>query len=416
MNPTMSNPATLITSVPAVGPPPAIDPETSAAGWRRWRRIFEAHARVTNLNKRDPEDQVAALITAMGLEAVDLYDSLPFASASDRKDLSKTLDLLEEHFVGESNVIYERYTFHCRQQEEGETARDYVSALRRLVQSCAFDQITPEEILRDRMVCGLRDPALRRSLLQRKNLTLGDCISEARSAERARAQNATIAAGKAQTLETAVHGLTAQRPARFREEARGQRGIAGMSGRRKDKPVCRYCGETHRKGECPAYGRKCNRCGRANHFARVCQQRASSGGRVNVVDIETDAVEIEGEYMMTVTLEPEGWSSYQFNSDSHSESARHKGLFAALRLDNHVVRFQLDTGASCNVLRSADLPKGWKLTPTKKLLRMYNGTTTKPLGQYQALVTVDQPRGAQARACFVVVDSAPVSLLGLETC
>ena len=173
-------------------------------------------------------------------------------------------------------MIYERYTFHCRQQEEGETARDYVSALRRLAQSCAFDRITPEEILRDRMVCGLRDPALRRSLLQRKNLTLGDCISEARSAERARAQNATIAVGKPQTLETAVLGLTAQRPARFREEARGQRGIAGMSGRRKDKPVCRYCGETHRKGECPAYGRKCNRCGRANHFARVCQQRASS--------------------------------------------------------------------------------------------------------------------------------------------
>ena len=53
---------------------------------------------MTNLNKRDPEDQVAALITAMGLEAVDLYDSLPFASASDRKDLSKAFDLLEKTF------------------------------------------------------------------------------------------------------------------------------------------------------------------------------------------------------------------------------------------------------------------------------------------------------------------------------
>ena len=33
---------------------------------------------------------------------------------------------------------------------------------------------------------------------------------------------------------------------------------------------CKYCGKAHNKGECPAYGKVCNRCGRKNHFESKC--------------------------------------------------------------------------------------------------------------------------------------------------
>ena len=39
-------------------------------------------------------------------------------------------------------------------------------------------------------------------------------------------------------------------------------------------PPCNYCGLTgmHSKGKnCPAYGKKCNKCQRWNHFASVCR-------------------------------------------------------------------------------------------------------------------------------------------------
>ena len=35
---------------------------------------------------------------------------------------------------------------------------------------------------------------------------------------------------------------------------------------------CDYCGYSHVKGSCPAYGKTCNRCGRKNHFAKICKQ------------------------------------------------------------------------------------------------------------------------------------------------
>ena len=34
---------------------------------------------------------------------------------------------------------------------------------------------------------------------------------------------------------------------------------------------CKYCGKMHSKGNCPAYGKKCQKCGRDNHFKSVCR-------------------------------------------------------------------------------------------------------------------------------------------------
>ena len=39
--------------------------------------------------------------------------------------------------------------------------------------------------------------------------------------------------------------------------------------------ACRWCGNSHRPRECPAYGKECLHCGIKNHFARVCNKRRS---------------------------------------------------------------------------------------------------------------------------------------------
>ena len=40
---------------------------------------------------------------------------------------------------------------------------------------------------------------------------------------------------------------------------------------------CKYCGSDHLLGmrNCPANGKKCNRCGRENHFAFKCREMSS---------------------------------------------------------------------------------------------------------------------------------------------
>ena len=39
---------------------------------------------------------------------------------------------------------------------------------------------------------------------------------------------------------------------------------------------CRFCGKAHNKGECPAYGQVCNRCGHKNHFESKCRSSRGS--------------------------------------------------------------------------------------------------------------------------------------------
>ena len=40
--------------------------------------------------------------------------------------------------------------------------------------------------------------------------------------------------------------------------------------------TCQKCGTSHKRGNCPAYGVKCHRCGGSNHFKRVCRSRNAS--------------------------------------------------------------------------------------------------------------------------------------------
>ena len=81
------------------------------------------------------------MVVTVGMEAADLYNSLPFTSDSEQKGLGITVDLLEAYF-DKQRYIYEWYLFHYRQQQmEGETARDYVVALRSQAHLCDFENI-----------------------------------------------------------------------------------------------------------------------------------------------------------------------------------------------------------------------------------------------------------------------------------
>ena len=89
-------------------------------------------------------------------------------------------------------------------------------------------------------------------------------------------------------------------------------------------------------------------------------------------------------------------------------------VYAILELQNQPIRFQVDSGASCNVLRFEDmqsLNKKVALTSTERSLRMYDGSVTKPLGM--CVLSVKNPRTSVKRELeFMIMRQAPVSLLG----
>ena len=163
--------------------PPQIELSGNLANnWKQWKQVWSAYELVTCLNEQTNEYQVAAFITCIGPKALAIHNGLPFQSEDEKKNLAKILELWESYCLGKTNIIYERYRFNNRNQEAGESIDTYASNLRSLSDTCNFGALK-DEMIRDRIVCGVREGSLRKKLLQVPELTLQKCIDMCRSAE-----------------------------------------------------------------------------------------------------------------------------------------------------------------------------------------------------------------------------------------
>ena len=117
-----------------------------------------------------------------------------------------------------------------------------------------------DKILRDRIVCGVGDNALRRQLLQKKNLTLQSCVAMCRASE-ATARHLRVMGGGED-----LHMVQNQPSRSSQPRVPGQRN-------RDEGKECQACGLQHGRGadRCPACGKTCAACGKLNHCTKVSE-------------------------------------------------------------------------------------------------------------------------------------------------
>ena len=90
-------------------------------------------------------------------------------------------------------------------QESGESYEQYKTTLRKLSEACEFDTITPNEILRDRLIFGIHDTKVREWLLRENNLTLIKTDEICRAAESMTEQMRIV--GQSNNATTSVHAV-----------------------------------------------------------------------------------------------------------------------------------------------------------------------------------------------------------------
>ena len=76
--------------------------------------------------------------------------------------------LVVKHHNPEPSATVQRFKFHSRCRQPGETVCTYVAELRRIAEHCKFDNL--ESMLCDRLVCGIQDPGIQRRLLAESTL------------------------------------------------------------------------------------------------------------------------------------------------------------------------------------------------------------------------------------------------------
>ena len=75
-----------------------------------------------------------------------------------------------------------RYQFFTRNQSEGEGIDSFITELRNRAKDCEFGTLT-ESLVKDRLICGLRDDNVRRRLLRVDTLTLEQAINNVRAGQ-----------------------------------------------------------------------------------------------------------------------------------------------------------------------------------------------------------------------------------------
>ena len=173
---------------------------------------------------------------------------------------------------------------------------------------CDFTNITADEIIRDKIINGMRNNNLRKSLITRSNLTCEMLIKICRAGDISQEQSTTL-----KTKET-INYINSKPKKQYQEKRK--------------EIKCRYCGGIHqfKKELCPAYGKTCAKCNRMNHYRSMCKASEKNERVQNVFSV------YKVNYVRTVDTLPK------------CETVTLKTQWGSL------IKFQIDNGASVNVI------------------------------------------------------------------
>ena len=124
---------------------------------------------------------------------------------------------MKSHQHPEPNPIDERFKFNSRVRAHNESVTAYIAALRQLTEYCDYGE-SLDNMLRDRLVCGINHERIQQRLLSEgKTLTLSRALDLAQAMESA-AKTPTTATSAASAVAAVAGAATAPQAATWRDK------------------------------------------------------------------------------------------------------------------------------------------------------------------------------------------------------
>ena len=386
--------------------------------WKSWKKAFNFFLVAT-----ETEEKASTLLTCIGSKGRDVYKTFTFAEDGDKMKLAPLIKKFDEYCEPRKNTTIRRHRFLTHKQSHVDTFTDFVTELKSLSDDCELGELR-SSLVQDVIICGVNDKHLLERLLREDNPELEKVIKIGQAAEQTKTYVKQFKGD--QNVDYIVSsGHQTEQTKTYAKQVKGDKiaDYLGSSGHQTDKLMliknCKFCGCTHNRGNCPAYGKECNHCKKKNHFANVCLSRkvvneiqdSSENSRdddffidsIHAIDnydelCDNYSTEHINKLMRnkkdSVTLY-ETVMSVNYNSTSMWSKV--------LKVCGKYIEFKIDTGSQVNILPKKNFeelrPKP-QISNTAVTLSAYNNTTVPVHGKC---------------ICFVEFDSKKIPVLFIIT-
>ena len=382
----------------------SFDPEVEK--WEYYLPYFELELEAANIVEEDGRRD--ALLRKVGSKSFkmlfDHYRPRPLRECS----YAELLGTLKGFYEEALSVTAERVAFNLRKREKNEKIRQFVNDLRALAGRCEFGNSLTERI-RDQIIVGINNSDWQYELLKAFPGN-GHSLAQVEALS-IQLEHGVLAKKRLDRL--AGEGVLINKIDRNEqnEDVRVSRRRNEEERKKLDpKNNCLRCGwEKHKDlAVCPAQGRKCNRCGGQNHFARVCRRRSAipakdeAEGRRVANRLEEQTVETPGTD-----------SDSDENSDlGCRQLARGNKVMLKIKINGKPIRMLYDSGAYQSVISR----RIWESIGHPELdpypnLRAYTNVEVKTLGIVSVAV---EAFGVELRLPVIVVEKDDIPLFGLK--
>ena len=363
--------------------------------YQLFKQRWQAYTILSNFTTQSNNIQKALLIHCLGDDALKVYNSFTIA---DSTTVEEIFGFFDNYIVGATNDTYERFKFNKRSQNEEETFDSFYADLQRLIKTCNYCDTCNDSLLKDRIVLGIRDSQTQKDLLKTSDLNLKKCVDICKASEKATLQNKEL------KNDVTVNKL---KPSNIDKNYKGKREY--------ELKECRYCGNKHvfSRNKCPAYGKKCSKCGYKNHFAALCHAMPKSTNRnkKSVHNINNDpdlnsSSDDDNNAHWICQIDPEIAQSTVNNID--------RQIFCRMTVNGKEnVKFQIDTGSSINVIPVKYVTEKDEVVKCSSTLKTWNNSTYEPIGECRKIIKNPKTK-EKYNVKFIVCNDSLIPILGLN--
>ena len=347
----------------------------------KWTSFFAANDITTDTKK------LSIFLSSCGQKCYTLLRSLLSPTLPSSLTFDQLTKALKTHQHPPPSVTMERFNFYKRDRKPGESIAQYVACLRKLCEYCQFGE-SLNDMIRDRLVCGVNEDIIQQRLLSEATLTLDTALKLATSHEQASKNLESLKTGRAtgDTLQMDTSN--------FRKQS--------------EKKECFRCGADHSSDTCRFRSVECNYCHKKGHIASVCYKRARANKNKSSKFSSTNQINTDSHDPPAEDIN----SIYKLNNTVRVDPIKVKVLVNGVRIE-----MEVDTGASFSIVnrKTFDFICGGtehvELQHTNLKFRTFTGEVVPAAGMVETLIEY----GIQSvKLKFYVVDGKRPCLMGRD--